>query len=89
MLFEGRAYRRLRRPELLARQPGAGDQRFELGPGELRMDAPAETAIGAGDDILAAHHPGESQDAVGDELGVLDDVGGVADDPRDQDLAVG
>ena len=53
------------------------------------MDASAETAIGTGDDILAPHHPGEGQDAVGDELGVLDGVGGVADDPRDQDLAVG
>jgi hypothetical protein len=53
------------------------------------MDTPAETAIGACDDILAADHLGESPNAVGDELGVLDDVGRVADDPRDQDLAVG
>ena len=81
--------RRLGRPQLLAREPGARDQRFELGPGELRMDASAEAAIGAGDDIFAPHHPGESPDAVGDELGVLDDVGGVADDTRDQDLPVG
>ena len=53
------------------------------------MDASAEAAIGTGDDVLAAHHPCEGQDAVGDELGVLDDVGGVADDTRDQGLAVG
>jgi hypothetical protein len=53
------------------------------------MDASAEAAIGAGNDILAAHHLSEGQDAVGDEFGVLDDVGGVADDTRDQDLAVG
>src|SRR6516165_8447374 len=80
---------RLRRPQLFASEPGARDQCFELGPGELRMDAPAEAAIGAGNDVLAPHDAGKSQDAVGDELGMLDDVGGVADDPRDQDLALG
>ena len=53
------------------------------------MDAAAETAIRAGDDIFASHHLGEGQDAVGDELGVLDDIGGVADDTGDLDLAVG
>ena len=53
------------------------------------MDAPAEAAIGAGNDVLAPHDLGESQDAVGDELGVLDDVGGMADDTGDQDLPVG
>ena len=51
------------------------------------MDAAAEAAIGAGDDVLAPHQLGEAQDAVGDELGMLDHVGGVADDAGDQDLA--
>ena len=85
----GARSRRLLRPKLLARKPGTLDQRFELGPGELGMDASAETAIGASDNVLAPHHPGEGQDAVGNELVVLDDVGGMADHTRDQDLAVG
>ena len=53
------------------------------------MNPAAEATIGAGDDVLAPDHPGEVEDAVGDDLGVLDDVGGVADDPRDQDFSVG
>ena len=53
------------------------------------MNPAAEAAIGAGDDVLAPYHPGEVEDAVGDDLRVLDDVGGVADDARDQDFSVG
>ena len=53
------------------------------------MNPAAEAAIGAGDDVLAPYHPGEVEDAVGDDLGVLDDVGGVADDARDEDFSVG
>jgi hypothetical protein len=42
-------------PQVLARghlgvAPGA-----ELGPGDLRVDAAAEAAVGAGDDILSAN----------------------------------
>ena len=53
------------------------------------MNPAAKATIGAGDDVLAPDHPGEVEDAVGDDLRVLDDVGGVADDPRDQDFSVG
>jgi len=49
----------------------------------------AEAAIGAGDGVLAPYHPGEVEDAVGDDLRVLYDVGGVTDDARDQDFSVG
>ncbi len=76
-------------PQLAARELGAGNQCLELGPHQLRMDPAAEAAIGAGDDVLAPGDPGEIEDAVGDDLGMLDDVGGVADDARDQDLAFG
>jgi hypothetical protein len=55
----------------------------------LRVNPAAEATIGAGDDVLAPDHPGEVEDAVGDDLRVLDDVGGVADDARDQDFSVG
>ena len=50
------------------------------------MDAAAEAAIGAGDDVLAADDRGVAQDAVGDQLRVLDEVGGMADDTRHQHL---
>ena len=53
------------------------------------MDAAAEAAIGRGDDALAADEIGEPEDAVGDEIGVLDDVGRVADDPRQDQPIVG
>src|SRR5580658_3664702 len=53
------------------------------------MNPPAEATIGAGDDILAPGDSGEIENAVGDNLGMLDDVGGVADNAWDQDLAVG
>src|SRR5262245_4155071 len=39
-----------------------------------------EPAVGAGDDVLAADEAGESLDPLGDQLRVLDEVGGVADD---------
>ena len=37
-------------PQLLARERRAVAQGTELGPGDLRMDAAAEAAVGAGDD---------------------------------------
>ena len=70
-------------------EPGAFNERLELGPRDLGVHASAEAAIGTGDDILASEHPGESQNAVRHKLGVLDDVGRVADDSGDQDLAFG
>ena len=53
------------------------------------MDAAAEPAIGRGDDALAADEFGEADDALGDQLRMLDHVGGVADDARQDELAVG
>src|SRR5437762_406957 len=76
-------------PQLVAGEGGALRQRFELGPGNLRVDAAAETAIGRGDDPLAADDLGKAQNAVGDQLGMLDDIGRVADDSGQQDLVVG
>src|SRR5215469_10631779 len=70
------------RPQFLCREFRAGDERFELGPDELRMDPAAEAAIRAGNDVLASRNPGEIEDAVGNDLGMLDDVGGVADNTR-------
>src|SRR6266404_1161827 len=44
-------------------------------------------ATAAGDDVLAVDDRGVTQDAVGDEMRVLDEVGGVADHTRHQHLA--
>ena len=74
-------------PKLLRGEAGAFGEAAQFGPGEVGMDPAAEAAIGAGDDVLAADDLGIAQDAVGDELRVLDEVGGVADHTRHQHLA--
>src|SRR5215472_13327522 len=81
-------------PQLLRRDPRAFDHCFELCPLHLLVDArraPAlrETAIGAGDDVLAADEAREILEAQRDELGMLDDVGRMAEDAGDEDLAFG
>src|SRR5712672_2879333 len=74
-------------PKLLRGEAGAFGEAAQFGPGEVGMDPAAEAAIGAGDDVLAADDLGIAQDAVGDELRVLDEVGSVADHTRHQHLA--
>src|SRR5258706_2519442 len=53
------------------------------------MDATAEAAIGAGDDVVAADDFSEGDDAVGYEFRVLDEIGGVADDAGNEDFSGG
>src|SRR5215471_147672 len=74
-------------PKRLRGEASAFDERAQLGPDEVGMDAAAEAAIGAGDDVFAAGDCGVTQDPVGDELRVLDEVRGMADDTRHQHLA--
>src|SRR5215472_19314516 len=62
------------RPQRFRSEASAFDQRAQLGPDEVGMNAAAEAAIGAGDDVLAAGDRGVTQDPVGDELRVLDEV---------------
>ena len=52
-------------PQLLARDRGAVAQGTQLGPGDLRMDAAAEAAVGAGDDVFSADDFSERDDAIG------------------------
>jgi hypothetical protein len=52
-------------PPLLARERRAVAQGAELGPGDLRIDAAAQAAVGAGDDVLLVHEFGERDDAIG------------------------
>src|SRR5262249_62252447 len=47
-------------PEPAARQGGTRGQGLDPGPGDLPMDAPAEPAIGRGDDPFAADETGET-----------------------------
>src|SRR5215470_15329500 len=75
-------------PELLARQPRAGAQRREFRPGNLWVNASAETAIGPGDHVFTSDDACETNEPVGDKLGVLEDIGCVTDDARNQDLAL-
>ncbi len=76
-------------PKLAARQSRALRESLELGPGDHRMDAAAEAAIGRGDDAFTADAFGEAQNALGDEFGVLHHAGGVTDDAGQNELAVG
>ena len=74
-------------PKLLARDPRALGHGFQLRPHDCGMNAPIElllreSAIGAGDDVLAAHEAGETQDAFGHQVWMLHDVRAVADDAR-------
>src|SRR5262245_56583062 len=71
-------------PQLLAGEPRALCERFELRPHDGGMNAAMEralreAAVGPGDDVLAAEKLGEPHDPLGDERGMLDDVSGVTD----------
>jgi hypothetical protein len=76
-------------PQLLARDRRAVAQGAQLGPGDLRMHSPAETAVGAGDNVFSADDVGESDDAIRYQFRVLDEVGGMADDTGDQEFSGG
>ena len=62
---------------------------LKLRPGDLRMHTTAKPAIGRGDDVVAADRLGKVDDPLGDEFGVLDEVGRVADDAGHDHLALG
>ena len=42
------------------------------------MDAPAEAAIGAGDHVFTTDNLRKANDAIGDQFGMLHNVGGMA-----------
>src|SRR5438128_2705768 len=69
-----------------ARQRSAFAQGLQLRPRDLRMRAAAEAAVAAGDDVFAADALGEALDALGYDLRVLDYVGGMRHDARDEYL---
>jgi hypothetical protein len=53
------------------------------------MDAAAQAAVGAGDDVFSADEFSERDDAIGDQFGVPDEIRRVADHTRNQDLPGG
>src|SRR5262245_37380682 len=67
-------------PEALRGQFRALPQRLELRPGDLRMYAAAQPAVGRRDDLVAPDSLGEAADAVCDDLRMLDQIGRVGDD---------
>src|SRR5262249_23703309 len=82
-------------PELLRSQAGALGRRLELGPYDrgvhLRVigGLGGEAAVPPGDHVLPAHQLGVAHQALGDELGVFDDVARVRDHSGDEYLARG
>src|SRR5262245_12263475 len=77
-------------PQLSRRQACSLHERLELGPRDAWVSDPrAQAAVRARDHVLGAHQPGVLDQALGDQLGMLDKVAGVANDPGDEDLAVG
>jgi hypothetical protein len=74
-------------PQLLAGDACALSEGPELRPGDRRHHGGRpgegrEAAVDAFDDVLAPHQLGIAYDALGDELRVLDEVGGRVDDAR-------
>src|SRR5215470_15586173 len=82
-------------PELPGRQPRALGHRLELGPGDLGLDLVdrprerREAAVGARDDALAPDDLGVADEALGDQLRVLDEVGRRVEHARDDHAVVG
>jgi hypothetical protein len=70
---------------LLPRAPRAWSRRRWDGP--RRRSRSWQAAIGAGDHVLAPDDAGKPSDALGDRLGMLDEIGGMGDDTGDQRLA--
>src|SRR5690348_5189003 len=76
-------------PELFGGEPCALLERLEFCPGDLGVaDAGTEAAVGAGHDVLAADELGVADETLRDELGVLYEVGAVADHAGDQHRAL-
>ena len=76
--------------ELFCRDPRPFCARREFGPGNFRMaNALAKAAVGSRDDIFLAHDARVANQPLGHQLRVLDQVGRVPDDTRDERLAVG
>jgi hypothetical protein len=74
-------------PELPRRQLGTFCQSLKLSPDDLRMvEPPPQPTGGPGDDAFATDQTGIPDQALCHELRMFDEIGGVADNPGDEDL---
>src|SRR5262245_11437163 len=81
-------------PELPRRAARTLGHAGELRPRDVRVDGGlpnpgAESAVGSGDDILAPDQSRVATDALGDQVRVLEEVGGRVEHTGDEDLAGG
>src|SRR5262249_41381376 len=81
-------------PQPLCGEPRSVGQRLQLRPGDIGMyfvpEAGRCKAAGIGrDDAFTSDDPGESLDALGDQLGVLDLKDAMRDYARKENLPVG
>src|SRR5690606_7641897 len=80
-------------PELFRGEPGALGHRRELGPDDIRIDGGLAdpgpvAAVAARDDVLAPDQLCVAADALGDQLGMLDEVRLRFEHAGDQHLAL-
>jgi hypothetical protein len=78
-------------PQVTAREARPFGERGEFCPDHRSMDfrgggRAGKAAIGAGDHVLPADHARKAYNPLCDELRMLNQIGGVRDDPRDQQL---
>src|SRR5205807_10536238 len=81
-------------PQRLDCEPGARHQSLELSPHDGRVDATVkwplrEAAIGSRDHSFAADEPREANHALGDEFGMLHDIGRMTDHAWDKKRTIG
>src|SRR5262245_52049086 len=81
-------------PKLLGCQPGALGEGGKLRPHHVGIDGRladpgAVAAVGAGDDVLAPDQPSVASDALGYQVGMLDEVRFGFDHARDQHFSLG
>src|SRR5437899_3084270 len=78
-----------RSPECPGRYCGTFGHRLELGPDDLFMtDARTDAAVRACLDVFAPDHPGIVDEALRNQLRMLDEVGCVGDDARHEHLTL-
>src|SRR5918996_6629515 len=77
-------------PELGGSDSSAFRQCLELGPGDLGMADPcAQAAIRSRDHIVASDNARVLQQTLRYQFRMLDEITGVSDDTRNQDLSIG
>ena len=74
-------------PKLFACKPCTLLERLELGPRDLGVHPPAKATIRPRDHALTTDRICVSEDSIGNEFCMLDDVSSVADDSENEDLS--